>query len=283
MNVTELSTYLATAAALLVVLGGCRGDAPDDDESLKRRLERQAASRADKASANIGAIHHVEGISGEPPVRVDLQEGGALEIEEAYLVVSAVEMHACEPGVDDYDAPDGPLLNDLWPLIGGTAHAHVPDSATRLGTPYVENLLAEPGRASVVGELAPPLAAYCRIVAVLAPADGDVYNTTGLATDEIVGHTLLVRGRHRSGPEADWNAFEITSEAARPVELEAIDPRTGDSPLVFASRDAGAMLLVDKTLRPETFATAPDAPEAGRRILDRLAESMRLHEFDGGE
>jgi len=275
---------LAAIFSLLATLPACQGSTDDGDEARKRRLERQAAQRPNKAKVDIGAIHHVEDIEPGEPVRAELDDETPLEIREAYLVVSAVELHACEPGLDDYESPDGPVLNDLapdlWPLVGGTARAHVPDSSTRMGTPFIEDLLAEPGRARIAGELAPPLAAYCRAAAVFAPADRDVSNTTDVATSAIDGHTLLVRGRLRPEPEADWTNFEITSDVARAVEFPARDPTTGRSPLVLDTPQASSMVLVDKLLRPATFAVDPDAEEAGEAIVDRLAETLQTHTYD---
>jgi len=266
------------ALAALSLFAAC-DSAPTDDEALKSRLEREAASQPKKGTVKIGAIHQFDGEAPEGPMTVELEDGTDIEIQEAHLVVSAVELHACEPGRDDYESPGGPLLNDLWPLIGGTARAHVPDSSTRMGTPFVEDLLGEPGRARIAGELAPPLAAYCRVYAVVAPADADVVNTIRLPTDEIAGHSLLVRGRTRAGPEADWETFTLTSDLAHPFEMPAVDPNTGESPLVLDSPKASAMVLIEKTIRPEVFAVNPSAEDAGDTIVRRIGEQMRVHEF----
>ena len=268
---------------LILLPAGCQPDGSEEgDRALKRRLERRAAARPKKASLTLGSIHHFEDITPGEPVAT-AADGAAIEVDEAYLVVSAIEVHACEPGVDDYESPGGPLLNDLgdrlWPLVGGTARAHVPSSATRLGTPFVDDLLGKPDSARIVGEVAPPLAAYCHIVAVVSPADDDVVNSTPLATSEIVGHSLLVRGRWRPDPESDWRDFTLGSDHARTIQLPALDPRTGKSPLTFADPGASSMLLLDKTLSPSTFAAEPDDPTAGRRIIDRIAETMRIHQF----
>ena len=135
------------------------------------------------------------------------------------------------------------------------------------------------GDTRIVGEIAPPLAAYCRLYAVVAPADADVVNTTGLATDAIAGHSLLVRGKQRAGPDGEWQPFTITSDAARPIELEAIDANTGKSPLVLDSPQATAMMLIDKVIGPAVFRVDPAAKDAGAHIIDRLGERMRVHRF----
>lgn len=270
---------IAPLTLLLCLGAGCRDSGGETDRDLARQLERRAASRPKKASVTLGSIHHFDGISADEPVAAELGDAGRIEVRAAYLVVSAVELHACEPGLDDYDSPGAPLLNSIWPLFGGTARAHVPSSSTRLGTPFVDDLLGKPDSASIVGEISPPLAAYCRLYAVVAPADRDVVNSTSLPTDDIVGKSLLVRGRFKPKPDADWRDFEIAADTARPIEINAVDPQTGQSPLVLKSPDRSVMLLLDKTIRPSTFSTDPTADHAASDILDRLAETLRVHTY----
>ena len=49
---------------------------------------------------------------------------------------------------------------------------------------------------------------------------------------------------------------------------------------MLASKQASTMLLIDKVIGPSTFAVSPDTGEAGSTIIDRIAGSMRLHEFE---
>lgn len=272
---------LAVLAALAIgVLPGCQEPAEESDEQLKERLERKAAARPKKASLTIGSIHHFDSVEAGEPLRTSLDDGGELKVEEAYLVISAVEVHACEPGVDDYESPGSPLLNFLWPVFGGTAHAHVPSSSTRLGTPFVEDLLGKPGRARIVGEISPPLAAYCKVYAIVSPADRDVVNSTRLSTDEIVGKSLLVRGRWRKSASADWKTFTIDSSASRAIGFDAIDPRAGESPLLLEEREQSEMFLIDKTIRPSLFAVQPAEKDAAETIIERIGATMGVHRFD---
>lgn len=275
--------------ATLALGTGCDPSGSEDDRALERKLEARAESRPQRAKVTLGHIHHFrdvgqprdgEDTEPESPRRIHAQfDDRRVAINGAYLVVSAIELHACVPGVDDYESPGPPLLNGIWDHLVGNAHAHVASSSTRLGTPYVEDLLSEPDRAKIAGEIAPPLAAYCRVAAVAAPADADVRNSTDLSTDEIVGSSLLIRGRWRRDGGKTWNTFEITTDTARIFEFDALDPRTGDTPLMVESKTDEKMLLVDKQLGPATFAIDPTDPEAGPTILERIGASMRVYEF----
>lgn len=301
---SRLIRAILSGVGLLVLLAlgaGCDSSESEAGRSLESKLEARAERRPQRAKVTLGHIHHFrdtdhsrdtghsrdtddrpeeKNTETDSPPRIRAQlEDRRVEIDGAYLVVSAIELHACVPGVDDYESPGPPLLNGIWNHLVGNAHAHVASSSTRLGTPYIENLLAEPDRAKIVGEIAPPLAAYCRMAAVTAPADEDVRNSTDLPSDEIVGSSLLVRGRWRRDDEETWNSFEFTTEAARVFEFDAIDPRTGDAPLMVESKTDEKMLLVDKQLGPATFAVDPTDPDAGPTVLERIGASMEVYEF----
>ena len=268
---------LVLAGALV----GCRDatEETDSDRALRRKLERQAAARPPEASLRLGVIHHLDGIPSGGPVEWTM-EGTTVQIEEAYLVVSAIEAHACEPGVDDYKTPAGPrMLNDLSDWVVSHAYAHVPSSATRLGTPFVENLLGESGRAQIIGSIAPPPAAYCELHAIVAPADRDVANSTSVRTEAIRGKSLLVRGRTRVDGADDWEDFEFGTDSARAIELRAINPSTGESPLVLDSSTASAMLLIDKRVDPTLFEVAEYDTAAANTILERLIDRFEIHTF----
>lgn len=279
----HLTSALLFLGGLTLVAGlaGCRGDADSstDESSLEEKLERRAAARPPKASLRLGVIHHLEDVSAGGPAEVT-RDDGTLEIQEAYLVLSAIEAHACVPGVDDYDAPDAPtMLNDLSDLVVSPARAHVPSSATRLGTPFVEDLLAEGGRAQIIGAIAPPPAAYCRLHAIVAPADRDVANPTSVATETIRGESLLIRGRWRPSDGDEWQTFEMTTDATRAIELRAVDPRTGEHPLVLEKPGASAMILIDKRIDPSVFDVSVRDADAADTILERLASRFQIHTF----
>jgi len=265
--------------AALALLSGCDTDPADEQ---KRALEQRAAERPKQATVSIGAIHHPPGGADRnppAPFRVDLEEGGTLEVREASIVVAAVELHACEPGRDDYESPGGPLLNSVGDILVPSARAHVASSSNRYTTPFVDDLTAPPDRADILGELSPPLAAYCRVAAVVAPADPDVVNTTPLSTESIIGSSIVVRGRQRSSEDDAWNDFEWTSDASRVFAFEARDPDSGESPLMLDAPDDEVMLLIDKTVGAETFQVDPERGDPASEIIERLGHSMNVHVY----
>jgi hypothetical protein len=276
MQHVSLKLLILIVAALS--LTACQPE--DKDAELKRRLEAQAKARPPRASMSFGYIHELEDLEPGGPVTMTTDAGAEIEIQEAYLVVSGIEAHLCEPE----QASKGSSLEELFI---GTAWAHVPSSATRLGTPFVEDLLAE-GKARIVGEIAPPLGDYCRIYAVVSPADDDVRNLSALDTADIVGKSLLLRGRFRTGADAEWQTFSSSSDARDVVPLEAIDPSTGATPLRLEDPSQSKMILLDKTVTPALFAGLTPEQLAGsseadataaQTVLERLEKQLRIRKF----
>jgi hypothetical protein len=271
-------------ALLTVALLACEqpAEAPSSDDQLKRQLEQRARAQPPRATMSVGYIRVLEGIEAGGPALVSSETGADIEIEAAHLVVSAIEAHLCEAQTS-LDGTEEGWLRPLERLIVGTAHAHVPSSATRLGTPFVEDLFA-PGRARIVGEIAPPLGRYCRLYAIVSPADDDVLNLGELEPDEIEGNTLLLRGRWRPEADAPWRAFESASSARAAVELRAVDPNTGQHPLVLGDPAQTQMILLDKTVSPALFdgieGADLDGSTAADEVLSRLQDELHIRVFD---
>ncbi len=278
-----IARSLALFAFGLILFGQTSCQEPvDEDEALKRQLEQKKAAQAPRAGLSFGYYHELEDIDEGGPVRVETDDGAQIEITEAHLVVSALEAHLCEPE----------LAGRLYDVLVPSAHAHVPSSATRLGIPFVEDLF-ERSRARVVGEIAPPLGEYCRLYAVLSPADDDVLNLGALDVEEIEGKTLLVRGRWRSAAatgadaeNADWQPFEASSTARRVVEIDAIDPNTGQAPLELDDPSQTKMLLLDKTVSPALF-EGLDTDSLGDEhtadhVLDQISDELHIRSFKDG-
>lgn len=276
---SHIICFLAASAALSLTACTEPSDPASDDEALKRQLEAKAAARPPRASMNFGYIHELEDLEPAAPVTIEGTDGAQIEVQEAYLVISALEAHLCEPNRPAGGQKEG-WLDPIERLFIGTAHAHVPSSATRLGTPFVEDMLAE-GRARIVGEIAPPLGEYCKIYAVIAPADDDVMNRSALPIEDIVGKSMLVRGRYKTSEADDWQTFESSSDARRVVPLEAIDPNTGEHPLELADPGQTKMMLIDKTVSPALFAdlSADQLDQAAETILERTEDTLRLRIF----
>lgn len=299
----------ARAALLAAVLGalcgfisacepGSQTEELSADQALKASLEAAASKREARATLSFGFIHQLDDIPAGGPVSLELADGTRVEVQQAYLVVSAIEAHLCEPaapaesghnGVSPARAAPPTVLTRLADWMLAPAYAHVPSSATRLGTPFVEDLLA-PGQARVIDEIAPPMAVYCSLFAVVSPADDDIVNLTDLSTDEIVGKTMLLRGRLRPGDggtqaaqDSAWQDFESASEARDLIHIDAIDPQTGQAPLHLDSANASRMLLLDKRVSADLFDGLSHqhfmGPEAANQVLKRLEERLKIYQF----
>lgn len=271
-----VAALLASGAAQIACSGA------DSTDSSAEQAQPEA-----RGSLSFGYIHELEDIPEGGPVKLRTEDGAEIEITAAYLVISGIEVHLCEPGSEESKPSDE--RGSLWPLkpaidlLIPQAFAHVPSSATRLGTPFVEDLL-EPGRARVIDEIAPPLASYCAFFAIIAPADDDVVNLSGLERAEIEGKSLLIQGRWRPDEGAEWAEFRSTSAARDLVELAAEDPQTGAAPLKLSADDNSRMVLLDKLVSPELFAgLAPDTlegPAAAELVLDALKTRLKIYRFE---
>lgn len=263
-----LVSALSAVAFSAVFAGGC-----------ENKRGEESTSRPPRGKLQVGTIHRTDGWDDQLPLRTETPEGDELKIREAYLVVAAVEIHACVPG-NDYEPRGAPMLNGIYETFVPPARAHVPSSTTRLGTPFVDDLLGEVGRARISGALAPPYAAYCEAHAVVAPGDADVVNSTSAATESIVGKSILVRGSRKSPDSGSWSDFELEGGVRRTIEIEVVDPKTGEGHLVLSPSASSAMLLFETTISPEVFAVDPDEPGAASKVVERLAERTGIYSYD---
>lgn len=242
----------SAAISLLACLSGlaCEPSAPP--------YEARASARV-----TLGYIHHHKeplAATGEWTARAP--DGSEAILDVFALVISDIELHACAP----HSAQSSFLLDALIP----PAFAHVPNSATRLGTPFVEDLLAQPGKARITGEIAPPPGTYCALWAIIAPADEDVMNMTALETQELEGKSALIRGRWRAHPQAPWESFEhaFTTRRAIRVPLSALSLKDGST----------AFLLLDKSVAlPGSITPAALAEEqAAAQLLEGVLRQLVL-------
>jgi hypothetical protein len=131
-----------------------------------------------------------------------------IEVEQAWQVTASVELVACDSATAWLDP-----RRWLW----SPAEAHVISTPTRAGgAPYVRDVAtdAAPHR---FASMTPPAGSYCEVVYATSAADADA---PGLPSgSDMVGRSLRIRGRLRSGDEA--RPFEISSslaaEARRPL------------------------------------------------------------------
>ena len=216
---------------------------------------------------------------GEPRVvRVQLEGGGEVEVRSLYVVLAAVELHACWGAAQGASSAAG-----RWGWVGvGEARGHVPSSGTRLGVPLVLDVLGPVGRARIGGEVRPPMlaAGYCEAVAVLAPADEDAMNPTGLPPEAILGKSLVARGRWRPRPEAAWREVELSSSARRLARVPL-----GDDRLRFERPGQGRLLLLEVDSGPALIeGLRPGEVEGGEgdRVLEAVAAGDQALPQPGG-
>jgi hypothetical protein len=267
--------------SVLVLGSSCRPN-EDPDAALRKALEARAAQATPRASVALGYIHqHSAEIKAGEPIVIERPSGQTIVIERLYLVTSAIELHGCESGHDRVLGRRSPWLRRL--NLVASAHAHVPSSSTRLGVPFVEDLLATPNTARMIGGIAPPFGRYCRLYAILTPADDDVLNLTDALPDEIEGYTLLAEGRWRSEVDGPWQPFRLTSVARIAVEMPLIDATTHEPPLDLLDAGAHALVLVEKSLAMGLFDSLDEqslAEGRGDELLARLSTTLRMYRYE---
>ncbi len=279
------TVIISPAKRLLVLLAllassslvGCHQPAKDSGAATP-----SAPQAPPRAAMNFGYYHSLDGVKPGGPITVTTAKGAQIEIQQAHMVIAAVEVHLCEPKTAANGVKEG-LLEPLEDLLVPPAYAHVPSSATRLGIPFVEDLLSK-GRARIVGEIAPPLANYCKLYAIVSPADRDVLNQSStLDTGDIVGKSMLLSGRWRPDKDAQWTPFTSSTDTRDVVAIKATDPNTGASPLKLEQPGDSRMMLIDKTISPALFkGLTPeqlDGPGAAKLVLGRLEAGLHIRQF----
>jgi len=135
--------------------------------------------------------------------------GYTVALDRAYACIGAIEIRPCA-------APTARRVLGLR-----SAHAHGTNTATKLTTPAVIDLLG--GNQSLpLGELSPPPSAYCSARVSLLAADDDAL---GLSTPIVTGRSVLLEGRW-SAPAGSPHELRIaTSSAADSVSKLGLDLR----------------------------------------------------------
>lgn len=188
---------------------------------------REPSSVYERGKVTLGTIKH-----GASPEAHALEfDDTEIVVDSVLVVVSDVELHSCKS--KERERARFSLISE--------AHAHVPDSATRLGTPFVEDLLGAIGRASIVSEIAPPLGDYCSLWVIIAPADDDILNPTSVSARDLVGQSVIISGRQRTQGDDVWQKFTRTSSLKRAFEVPI-------APIKLSREKDSAFVLIDKTL-----------------------------------
>lgn len=246
---SKLLISLALSGLMLV---SCKPSLPAADPAVAR--------------VEIGLVRVVEGVDEDHALPI---VGG--KVREFVLVISAVELLECESlSLVDWIIP--------------RAYAHVPSTGTRMGVPWVEDLLDPSPFARVIGDIGPPLAKYCDAYVILSPADDDAVNFSRVDGDDILDYTAILRIEVLDTDTGEPEIIEWRSDAALAVPMELIDPETGRSPLRLQRPDDQAMILVEKTIKASIFeGFDPEDEDFLETVLSRVSETIRVHRFDSQE
>lgn len=149
-------------------------------------------------------------------IRTDL--GYRVLLERALLVLGQVELVRCDN-----------FVMDLWQLVGpARARAHVLDTPTSLGTPFVLDLMESTGTPELAGTMKPPPGRYCGVRVVGMPADEDALGVEG-ENAVMIERSVFVSGRvvdQTTGAE-----IALSAEVLDAVDCELML----EQPLVFES------------------------------------------------
>lgn len=222
-----------------------------------------APQRAPQGRATIGVIR-TQGSQG--PWTLTLPNKQHLRIDHMIWTIADVEVHACLP----------PAPQASWTFGVQEAWAHVPDSATRLGTPVFENLLGASKKAHIIGEVAPPYGTYCKVWMIIAPADDDTFNNTDLDADQLLGASFLLKGAQRSTPDAPW--LPITLRSTTPFAFNVDLSGTSGARFTVGPKESG-FILIDKSRTSALFEGLDlNAPDAADRVVRALGATLTLYQ-----
>lgn len=117
------------------------------------------------------------------PAQIRTDMGYRVKLERALMVVGRVELVRCDTFVRD--------LTSLF--TPARARAHVLETPTSLGEPWVIDLLESGGIPLFAGTLRPPPGDYCSLRLTGMPADDDAIGLTD-ENLEMMHHSILVSG-----------------------------------------------------------------------------------------
>lgn len=262
----------AIALAILISLAApaCSPNPPSGNASPQGSA--QDVAQIKRAKVSLGYIRHGLEAQDDGVMRFGLSDGTQVELTRLAWVISDVELHACPP-----------QLGALERLLLPHAYAHVPDSSTRHGAPFVEDLLGPPERARMVGELGPPYGRYCTIYLVISPADEDIINATALSSQDLNGYSYWIAGRLKGASQPQWRDFEVKGTLRQVFKIEPINPKDKDAASLTLEDGAdAAFILIDKDILAKSFeplaaSVAPIEASLGDEIISALAKNAKIY------
>jgi len=180
-NASRFSRFLL--GALVVFLSACGGG------------NSGSAEITEGITVNFSALIKNEANTATTGSKVFFNsEGTQITLTKAYLVIWSIELdQACSS--NHFVGVSETLLNWIVPA----AQAHAVESPTRLSTPNVIDLTAADGTTLSLGEITPPPASYCGIVAELFPADEDAANLP--EEIDMIGRTIYIEGNYKNSED----------------------------------------------------------------------------------
>ena len=167
-------------------------------------------------------------------LRSDL--GYRIALSEVFLTVDSLELIACA------EANESALqiVQALWPFYASTAHAHSATTPTRLGQPWVFDVVHAGGLPQLAGVLRPAPNRYCSASVNLGPPDLDAEGIADLqlalleaGAEQIMDSTVMpsvwIRGTatHSGGTEP----FEVFAVLPMQVQIDFAKPLVLESAL----------------------------------------------------
>jgi|MDTC01.1.fsa_nt_gb hypothetical protein len=191
--------------------------------------------------------------------------GEEVNLEQAWLTLGGMELIPC----DSLSSSLGRWLAPLWPI--GTAHAHIGDAPTRIGSPLVLDLV-DASKSVAFGVLSPPAQSYCSLDVWVIPADDD---SRGLPSDTRMDtRTFMLLGEWTSADTTTSNSLRILGADSAIVNLPfetalELDPATPTATLQL--RPAVSTWFEGLTLETTS------GVEQSRAIMENIALGFELH------
>lgn len=221
----------------LVGLLGCGG------ASVDAGLEVELALRHEAEGASAGAGEARE---------FSTAEGHHVRLTQAWVTVYGLELLAC-------------------PEASAARPSHGEASPTRLGTPWVEDILRADGERLVVGTLTPPPGDWCTLRVVLEPADEDAEALP--AGVDLVGHTVWLAGEVQVDGAGEAAPLVATSAGVRWVDLPLADGLGVELDLEAPTASVDVIFAYDHFLDGVAL-DAVGAGEEGGAFADDLVDAV---------
>ncbi len=214
----------------------------------------------------------VSGVEVSPEGWLLLEADAQVRVDAFELVTYSVELMPCPSGEAASNRAASRAIEALLRAVESRAYAGHSSERNDIATPYsvIERPLVRP-----ITVLAPTMSTpgdWCRVHWLVARRDAD----TVLQGDERLAErrSLLITGARRSGEEAEWVPFEVSTTLGNGRYFDLPESfRETDTGHVQITRSAGALLATLMTERSER--------ETEREILQVLFDAASVSSGGG--